>query len=255
MAFIRNAWYVASWASALGRSLERRTILGEDVVLFRAQDGAPVALRDRCPHRLLPLSRGTLIGDTVQCGYHGLVFDASGACVRVPGQDVIPPNAWVKIYKVAERLGMIWIWMGDADKADANEIYDLAQYHDPTWGIAYGDALHVETDYMLMCDNLCDPTHVEYVHPTTLGSPGGEGVSVTFEEQDWGVTTSRWTLDSDPIGFAKAVGNFPAMSIAGSIISCTRPRSRLSISAPRRPARVRARATWTTRSGCFRATS
>ena len=209
MAFIRNAWYVASWASALGRSLERRTILGEDVVLFRAQDGAPVALRDRCPHRLLPLSRGTLIGDTVQCGYHGLVFDASGACVRVPGQDVIPPNAWVKTYKVAERLGMIWIWMGDADKADANEIYDLAQYHDPTWGIAYGDALHVETDYMLMCDNLCDPTHVEYVHPTTLGSPGGEGVSVTFEEQDWGVTTSRWTLDSDPIGFAKAFGNFP----------------------------------------------
>ena len=208
MAFVRNAWYVASWASELAGGLERRTILGEDVVLYRAGDGRPVALRDRCPHRLLPLSRGRLVDDRIQCGYHGLVFDREGLCVRVPGQEAIPPNARVKSYPVAERLGLIWIWMGEAEEADASEIYDLAQYHEPEWGVAYGDALHVEADYLLLCDNLSDPSHVEYVHPTTLGSPSAEGVGVEFEERDWGVTTSRWSLESEPIGFAKAFGNF-----------------------------------------------
>ena len=55
MAFVRNAWYVAAWSSELDRTLRRQTILGEDVVMFRTQDGKPIALRDRCPHRLLPV--------------------------------------------------------------------------------------------------------------------------------------------------------------------------------------------------------
>ena len=83
---------------------------------------------------------------------------------------MIPPNARVKSYPVAERLGLIWIWMGDPAKADTAQIYNLSEYHQPEWGVAYGDALHVKADYLLLCDNLCDPTHVEYVHPTTLGS-------------------------------------------------------------------------------------
>ncbi len=211
MTFVRNAWYVASWASELTQALQRRTILGEDVVLYRTGDGTPVALRDRCPHRLLPLSQGRLIDDRVQCGYHGLVFDRSGACVHVPGQEVIPPNARVKSYPAAERLGLIWIWMGDADEADPAEIYDLPEYHRPEWGVAYGDALHVKADYLLLCDNLSDPSHVEYVHPTTLGSPSSEGVGVEFEDEEWGVTTHRWSLDSEPIGFARAFGNFDGL--------------------------------------------
>ena len=208
MAFVRNAWYVAAWSSELDRTLRRQTILGEDVVMFRTQDGKPIALRDRCPHRLLPLSRGKLIGEHVQCGYHGLVFDTSGTCVRAPGQEVIPPNACVRAYSMADWLGMVWIWMGEPDESDESKIYDLPEYHDPNWGTAYGDALHVDADYLLLCDNLCDPSHVEYVHPTTLGSPDSVGVTVEFEEKHWGVTTSRWTLDSEPVGLAKAFGNF-----------------------------------------------
>ena len=57
-------------------------ILGEPVVLFRTQDGTPVAFEDRCAHRHLPLSMGTLVGDTLQCRYHGLRYDKTGACVK-----------------------------------------------------------------------------------------------------------------------------------------------------------------------------
>ena len=58
MTFVRNAWYAASWASELAHTLKHQTILGEDVVLYRTLGGRPAALRDRCPHRLLPLSHG-----------------------------------------------------------------------------------------------------------------------------------------------------------------------------------------------------
>jgi len=211
MAFVRNAWYPAGWASELTHALGRRTILGENVVLYRTEDGAPAALRDRCSHRLLPLSRGRLLGDRIQCGYHGLVFDRTGACVHVPGQETVPPYARVHAYPVAERLGLVWIWMGDPALADEAEIYDLPEYHREDWGVAHGDALHVEADYLLLCDNLSDPSHVEYVHPTTLGSPSSEGVGVEFEEEDWGVTTRRWSLESEPIGFARAFGNFDGL--------------------------------------------
>ena len=208
MAFVRNAWYVAAWSRDLGRALLPRTILEENVVLFRKEDGAPAALRDRCPHRLLPLSQGQLVGDAVQCGYHGLTFDGAGCCVGAPTQDNLPANASVQSYPVAERLGMVWIWMGDPALADPDDIYDLPAYHDPNWGVAHGDALFVKSNYLLLCDNLCDPTHVNYVHPTTLGDPEIPDAPVAYSQETWGVATTRWTLESKPIGFLTAFGRF-----------------------------------------------
>ena len=83
--FLKNAWYVAAWDHEVGRTLTPKTILGENVVLYRKQDGTAAALEDACPHRKLPLSMGRIKGDEVECGYHGLTFDCSGTCTRVPG--------------------------------------------------------------------------------------------------------------------------------------------------------------------------
>src|SRR5881397_3419400 len=94
--FLTNFWYVAALESELQTKLVARMILGEPIVFFRTEDGTPVAFEDRCPHRRLPLSMGKLVDDTLQCHYHGLRFDRSGKCVRVPGQDLIPPSARVK---------------------------------------------------------------------------------------------------------------------------------------------------------------
>jgi len=83
--FVHNAWYPVAWDHEIGRHLFSRMILGQSVLLYRTEDGQPVAMHDRCPHRQLPLSMGELHGDRVQCGYHGLVFAPDGACVHVPG--------------------------------------------------------------------------------------------------------------------------------------------------------------------------
>ena len=84
--YLGNAWYVAAWSDDLTEGqLLARTILKEPVVLYRKSDGAVVALGDRCPHRFAPLHMGKIVhGDRVQCPYHGLEFDQTGACVLNP---------------------------------------------------------------------------------------------------------------------------------------------------------------------------
>jgi phenylpropionate dioxygenase-like ring-hydroxylating dioxygenase large terminal subunit len=49
--FIHDAWYVAAWGEEIARKPLRRVFLDEPVVLYRRQDGVPVALADRCIHR------------------------------------------------------------------------------------------------------------------------------------------------------------------------------------------------------------
>ena len=97
MPFIQNIWYAAGWANELADNLVPRTLLREPVVLYRTEGGKAVALADRCAHRFVPLSRGKRKGDIIECGYHGLCFDASGACVFNPhGDHTIPRAARVR---------------------------------------------------------------------------------------------------------------------------------------------------------------
>ena len=104
--FLRNFWYVAAYDHEVARKPFGRKVLGEPIVFFRKQDGTPVALEDRCVHRHLPLSMGKVVGDHLQCHYHGLRYDCTGKCVKVPGQNAIPPSARIKAYPV-EELGAL----------------------------------------------------------------------------------------------------------------------------------------------------
>ena len=117
--FPRNCWYVAGRSEDFGREMRALRLFGDEIVFFRKGDGSPVALEDACPHRKLPLSKGTLSGDAVVCGYHGLTFDGTGGCVAAPTQEgAIPKRARVHSYPLLERYGFVWIWPGDAAAAD-----------------------------------------------------------------------------------------------------------------------------------------
>lgn len=162
--YLRNTWYVAAWASEVVRELFHRTILDEPVLLYRKEDGSAVAMADRCPHRFAPLHMGTLKGDSVECGYHGLRFDGSGKCVLNPhGDGRIPQAAKVKAYPLVERDSLLWIWMGDPAKADAAQIPDFAFLADAARGTV-GGYLPTKASYLLLVDNLLDLSHTQFVH-------------------------------------------------------------------------------------------
>ncbi len=206
--FLRNCWYVAAYDREIGREPFGRTLLNEPVVLYRQEDGTPVALEDRCCHRGLPLSLGRVEGNRVRCGYHGLVFDETGACVEVPGQSAIPPGANVKAYPVVERYRWIWIWMGDPALADAALIPDWWWADDPEWGYIPGRLLHIACDYELITDNLLDLTHLAYVHSATIGTGAITDFPVKSERLTDRVRMSRWVLDGPPPPTFREAGGF-----------------------------------------------
>lgn len=166
--FLKNVWQVAAHSAEVKDAPLARTLLGEDVVLYRTANGTPVALSDECPHRLAPLSKGRVVGDVIECGYHGMCFDARGECIRVPGQERPPSGAKVKSYPTVERHKFIWVWIGD-EKADPSNIPELFWMNHPDWAISEGYH-HVCANYQLLNDNLLDLSHETFVHSHTIGN-------------------------------------------------------------------------------------
>jgi vanillate O-demethylase monooxygenase subunit len=197
--YLKNCWYVAAWSSDVGRTLKAETFLGENVVLYRKQDGTPVALEDACPHRKLPLSCGNLKGDTVECGYHGLTFDSMGTCVAAPTQaSAIPRRAAVKSYPVVDRYRFLWIWMGDPALADPDKIFEIPNFDDSSWGKTDGGVMDIACHYLWVCDNLLDPSHVAWVHVTSFAGAGTDDEPLNLDRHDRGVVVSRWIGGKPP---------------------------------------------------------
>ena len=204
--YLRNAWYVAALSREIGRHLTPLQMLGERIVVFRDRRGEPVVLEDACPHRKLPLSRGRLTGDCVECGYHGLTFDASGACVRAPTQDLIPPLARVLSYPAVDKYGLLWVWMGEPSAADEADLIDIEYAEHPDWHITRGAALSCRCNYLYLMDNLLDPSHVAWVHPTTFASSGTQDTPLNRKEWSNGLVVSRWIRDVEvPAYYAQLV--------------------------------------------------
>ena len=195
MEYVKNAWYVAGWASEFGEELRRITVLEENIVTFRNSKGVVVAMEDRCPHRQLPLSKGKRLGDDIQCGYHGMTFNCEGKCVRIPGQENVPASAYVDTYKIHEKHDIVWIWMGEADRADIEDIFDLPQFTNAGWHAHQGDLLHLNSHYLNVAENLVDPAHVSFVHPTTLGNAASENVPVHVSTSGEVIVAWRWIRD------------------------------------------------------------
>ncbi len=198
--FVRQSWYVAAWADEIepGRMLSR-VLLGDAVLLYRTEAGHAVALEDRCCHRALPLSHGRVIGEQVQCGYHGLVYDSRGRCVKVPGQERVPPAACVRRYELVEQDHLLWIWMGDEGQARPAEIPRHPWHDDAGWAWVK-DRYLVRANYQLITDNLMDLTHVGYVHGRTIGgTPQAHSeADNTVKATANGVKVLRWMPDSVP---------------------------------------------------------
>jgi phenylpropionate dioxygenase-like ring-hydroxylating dioxygenase large terminal subunit len=151
---------------------------GEPMVAFRDEKGKPVCLQDRCPHRSVPLSIGKLFKGRLQCRYHGFTFDSTGKCVFLPSvtQDKIPASLCVVSYPIVEKEGMIWVWPGDASKAELTSGFppEAPELHpatgDPRDGwVCFDQALEQDYSYFAFTENLLDPSHLQFTHEGTQG--------------------------------------------------------------------------------------
>ena len=198
--WLKNAWYVAAWADEIADGPIERQIIEDHVVLWRQDSGGYAAVSAFCSHRRLSLANGRVNGDRITCGYHGLEFASDGRCINVPCQNSVPPGADIRGYPTAERCGLVWIWMGDVALADPATIVDVAHWGSSDWGYNCGAAMIYDCNYLLIADNLLDPSHVTWVHRTSFGGTvGGIGAAtepMRISEASTGFTVSRWTIDA-----------------------------------------------------------
>ena len=165
MKVLVNGWYVAATSPEVTEQPLTRTILNEELVIFRGEQGDGIALGNICPHRYAKLGKGRVFGNTIECPYHGLRFGKDGECAHNPhGDGEIPPAGRVNAYPFIERDGFFWIWMGDRTKANAEDIPDFSILVDENYGSVAG-YLKVEANYQLIVDNLMDLSHIQFLHP------------------------------------------------------------------------------------------
>jgi phenylpropionate dioxygenase-like ring-hydroxylating dioxygenase large terminal subunit len=210
--FLMDCWYVAGWSKDIGPRLHTVRMLGQDIVLYRTSAGEIAALEDACPHRKLPLSKGTLKDDRIICGYHGLTFDGSGTCVAAPTQERIPTGARVGRYPVVERYGFVWLWMGAPERANEALLYEVQNYGAPGWGRTEGGDMPIACNYLYVTDNLLDPSHVAWVHVGSFAGAKTESEPLKIDVGDNGVTVWRWMTDTAPPAYYA-----PLLRFAGNV--------------------------------------
>lgn len=198
--FLRDTWYVAVWSQDLKPgALVARTLLGEPVVVVRRADGSTAALRDICPHRFAPLSMGTLIpGDRIRCAYHGLEYETeSGRCVRNPQRGVVPRIATPR-YPTVERHGIVWIWMGNPQRADPSLIADFSILDADPANRTRLDYLKMNANYLLIADNLHDLSHTSFLHEGLLANEQMLAAEVSVDEKGDQLNVTRNSTDVPP---------------------------------------------------------
>jgi vanillate monooxygenase len=198
--WLRNAWYVAAWDAEVDQVPLARTICGVPMIFYRRLDRQVVAMRDACPHRLLPLSMGLREGDSIRCKYHGLKLGPDGVAEEMPiRSDSVNRKICAETFVTHERHRFVWVWVGEKEQADPALIPDLWPCSAPGWTFD-GGYYAIDCDYRLMIDNLMDLTHETYVHAGSIGQPEILEAPIETKVVDGSVYVTRWMpgVDAPP---------------------------------------------------------
>lgn len=131
-------------------------LAGRLICLFRTSDGSAAAVDDVCPHRRLKLSYGRVVGDKVECKYHGWTFDG---CGRGESPGTPKMTACTEAFDAREEHGFVWI-KSQASNPVFPEINPDAYFH-------LGNFQHtVPAPLELTVDNFTEIEHSGTVHNT-----------------------------------------------------------------------------------------
>ncbi|ATB30956.1 aromatic ring-hydroxylating oxygenase subunit alpha [Melittangium boletus] len=159
-----HCWFILCTSSELGRKPLARMLQGVPLVLFRAADGKPGALADRCPHRNVPLSLGRVVGGQLQCGYHGWRFDTAGQCRAVPGFTGEPEakSRCAVWYATREQEGFVWVYSTPGVEP-THEPYRFPLLNAPGYSTVRR-VLRAKGSLHALLENTLDVPHTSFLH-------------------------------------------------------------------------------------------
>jgi phenylpropionate dioxygenase-like ring-hydroxylating dioxygenase large terminal subunit len=163
-----NFWYPMATTEELTDKPLRVRALSQDFVVFRDADGKANCLSNTCTHRGGSLSGGKIVGNNVQCPYHGWQFSGDGHCKRVPSLGInasIPARTRVDAYPVDERYGIVFAFLGDLSESERPPILAVKEWEQAGWRSTL-QTFQIKGNYERSIENGIDPAHNEYVHDT-----------------------------------------------------------------------------------------
>ncbi|HLL53919.1 MAG TPA: aromatic ring-hydroxylating dioxygenase subunit alpha [Myxococcaceae bacterium] len=161
-------WHPVAYAEEVGEKPVAARLLGRDLVVWRTASG--LAATDRyCAHRGADLSRAKVLGERLQCEYHGWEYGRDGACAHIPAQPraPIPARARIGGYLVQERYHLVWVCLAPEPKLP---LPDWSALDAPGVAVAKLPPMEWNISAGRWLENLVDATHLSWVHRDTFGN-------------------------------------------------------------------------------------
>jgi hypothetical protein len=157
-----NHWYVVARSTEVQEKPVSVVLWHQAIALYRDSAGRVHALEDRCPHRQVKLSDGKVMGDELECAYHGWRFDGTGRCAAVPylAENQKLPTCQIRHYPVMEQDGFIWLFPGEVERLHVDNIQPMGL---PEWDhlnyIGSVAVIDCEAHFSYLIENLMDMHH------------------------------------------------------------------------------------------------
>jgi phenylpropionate dioxygenase-like ring-hydroxylating dioxygenase large terminal subunit len=171
--FFRSYWLPALLAEELPENEcppVRVKLLSERLLAFRDTQGRYGLIDEFCAHRGVSLWFGRNEENGLRCPYHGWKYDVTGQCIDVPSE--LPESGYckrikLKSYPLVERGGILWTYMGDAQKQPALPEYEVALVPPKQRFIA---KRLQECNWLQALEGGIDSSHVSWLHRGELNS-------------------------------------------------------------------------------------
>jgi phenylpropionate dioxygenase-like ring-hydroxylating dioxygenase large terminal subunit len=162
------SWYLFGPSRLIERRPSVRQMYGRDIVVFRTASGRAVAMDARCSHFAANLGNGRVVGETLQCPYHGWRYGPDGACAEIPSGCPIPEFARQKTFPVEERHGYLFLFNGDTAAFPLPWFDDVAPVEVKA---SRSFALNAECFWPCVTGHAFDLQHFLFVHDRRLLEP------------------------------------------------------------------------------------
>lgn len=167
----RGYWYPVRFSSQVGERPVRVQLLGQDIFVIRDR-GVVRGMANRCPHRGVPLSYGNKqFPGTISCVYHGWTFDLETGVLEAVITDGPESPICGKVtqptYPVEERLGMVWIFVGDGEEPHPID-EQLPEELMSNPAVIGARIMPREGNWRFACENGYDEGHAKYLHRSAL---------------------------------------------------------------------------------------
>jgi phenylpropionate dioxygenase-like ring-hydroxylating dioxygenase large terminal subunit len=174
----RKHWYIVAQSGELGEKPISRTLFGAPMVLFRDARGQTGAFVDRCPHRNVPLSLGSVQDGRLVCAYHGWQFDTAGECRLIPSLTGKPEGKARRATRFAtrEKHGFVWVY-GEPETEPTTEPHEFALFGDSSYTTVSRVVEARGTLYSTL-ENALDVPHTAFLHRGLFRSES-RGITIT----------------------------------------------------------------------------